>query len=640
MSWVRHLGLQRRIMLYVTVGLALMFGSFAVVGLGSVQQATQLIYQERLSTAYITAGILERDFLHVARDVDEASLGLSTGDPGDRVAAAFAMLDHLSQTDPFPFFHITGVWIVDGQSGALLQAGSPEATPDGPTLLSSAADLLVGGFAVLPALSTGVDDLFFATILTRVEDPARSTSFLVAVHTVPINSSAPYSPTSYWQSGLSEASPLMSSEGPSEPKYHLEVVRPDGVTVLGIGEDEDVGQVSRHWPFLRGIMARREASALLHEPTSGDPFPPHVMAVVPLQQSSFYVVLEQPVDVALHLPSQIQQRLVFLTTFGFLASLLVAWVTTRRVVKPTERLTAAARRIAQGEVETPITVIAEDEIGILAESLETMRRRLQTWGAEMEDQVQTRTAELEARNRELHELYTTLQRQESHLRTLLGKVLVAQEDERRRISYELHDEIGQGLTAMRLEMERLARSAGAGAVRERWTPLQEMVSGAVDDLRRIIAALHPGMLDQLGLVPALQWVADRTLRPAGIEFTMEAEEGPRLASETELVLFRIAQEALHNVARHSGARHVAIRLYRHEGEVILTVQDDGRGFNASAIVLDTESGRGLGLAGMRERAALLNGNVRIESEVGRGTTVEVAVPLTHVSTGEAKLSPS
>ncbi|GEM_PF-5112618 len=244
---------------------------------------------------------------------------------------------------------------------------------------------------------------------------------------------------------------------------------------------------------------------LLHEPAPGDSFEAHVMAVVPLQESSFYLVLEQPVDVALLLPTQIQQRLVFLMSFGFLASLLVAWVTTRHVAKPTERLTAAARRIAEGEVETPITVVAEDEIGILAESLETMRQRLQTWGAELEKEVQTRTAELEGRNQELRELYRTLQQKEEQLRTLLRKVLVAQEDERRRISYELHDEIGQGLTAMRLEMERLARSSADAAVRERLTPIREMVSGAVDDLRRIIAALHPGVLDQLGLVPALQW---------------------------------------------------------------------------------------------------------------------------------------
>ncbi|MBI2885723.1 MAG: HAMP domain-containing protein [Chloroflexi bacterium] len=628
-------------MLYVTVGLALMLGSGAVVGLGSVEEATQLIYRERLSTAYITAGILERDFLHVARDAEEVSLDLLRGEAADPATAARAMLKHLSQTDPFPFFQVTGVWVLDGQSGAVATAGSPQTTRGSSTpLLSPAAKLPRGGFAVLSAPAMGAEGVPFATILTRVEEPARSTSLVVAVHTISVNSPLPYSPTSYWRGGLAEALPPTSSEDPSEAKYHLEVVRPDGVTVLGIGEDEQPGQVSRHWASLRSIVAQGKASALLHQPASGDSFEAHVMAVVPLQQSDFHVVLEQPVDVALVLPTQIRQRLVFLTTLGFLASLLVAWLTTRHVVKPTEQLTAAARGIAEGKVETPITVVAEDEIGILAESLEIMRQRLQTWGAELEKEVQTRTAELEARNQELRELYRTLQQKEEQLRSLLGKVLVAQEDERRRISYELHDEIGQGLTAMRLEMERLARSSADAGVRERSILVQEMVSGAVDDLRRIIAALHPGVLDQLGLVPALQWVADRTLHPAGIEFSMESDEGPRLASETELVLFRIAQEALHNVARHSGARHVVIRLTRLRSEVVLTVQDNGGGFDAAAIVPDTESGRGLGLAGMRERASLLGGNIRIESGLEWGTIVEVAVPLTQVATGEARIAPS
>lgn len=193
---------------------------------------------------------------------------------------------------------------------------------------------------------------------------------------------------------------------------------------------------------------------------------------------------------------------------------------------------------------------------------------------------------------------------------------------------------------MRLEMERLARSSEDTGMSERWTRIQAMASGAVDDLRRIIGAMHPGVLDQLGLVTALQWVADRTLHPAGIEFSMDADDGPRLAAETELVLFRIAQEAVHNVARHSGARHVAMSLIRQRADVVLTVRDDGSGFNPEAFVPDTDSGRGLGLAGMRERASLLGGHLRIESSLGLGTIVEVVVPLTHVVNSDAGLSPS
>jgi signal transduction histidine kinase len=134
-------------------------------------------------------------------------------------------------------------------------------------------------------------------------------------------------------------------------------------------------------------------------------------------------------------------------------------------------------------------------------------------------------------------------------------------------------------------------------------------------------------------------LADRTLRPPGIGFSIDADEGPRLAAETELVLFRSAQEALNNVARHSAARHVVVRLTRQSDEAILTVRDDGQGFDPAA-VSDVTSGRGLGIAGMRERASLLGGNLRIESGAGRGTTVEVSVPLTRLTASEARPTPN
>lgn len=149
------------------------------------------------------------------------------------------------------------------------------------------------------------------------------------------------------------------------------------------------------------------------------------------------------------------------------------------------------------------------------------------------------------------------------------------------------------------------------------------------DLRRIIAALRPGILGQLGLVPALNWVADHTLRPQGLTVTIETDNlYGRLPDELEIIFFRIAQEAMNNVARHSQARRPDIYLQRNNNnQVTMTLTDDGHGFNLSELTFAPQQGRGLGLAGMQERASLVGGRVKVESMPGQGTTVQVTVPV-------------
>jgi len=149
-----------------------------------------------------------------------------------------------------------------------------------------------------------------------------------------------------------------------------------------------------------------------------------------------------------------------------------------------------------------------------------------------------------------------------------------------------------------------------------------------DALRRVITNLRPGVLDELGLVPALSWVADTTLRPQGIAVTIDAAglEG-RLPGRLETTLFRIAQEAMSNVARHSGASHVAIELGATDTGASMVVRDDGGGFEPVPPGAPPPQGSGLGLAGMRERAALVGGGVEVTSVVGEGATIIVEIPI-------------
>ena len=610
-SRLRRLGLQRRIMLYVTLGLASMFGTLAILGLGAIDEATRLVFQERLSTAYTTAGIIERDFGRIATDVQETSRELSaaTGPGGPRLGAA-GLLEHFARINPYPFFRVSGIWLLDPAGDVVDAAGLPapgDAPPDvGRNLVATHVDQSV----VLRAVAPMPEAIAFATILVRTSGTPAS---VVLVHTTSVNSSADFVPASYGRaSGSMATAPGADAAG----SYHLEVVDADGTAILGIGNDEVPGQPSRHFSAIRSLAASGSAAALLHEPGPGEHFEPHVMAVVPLAGSPFYVVLEQPVDVALALPLRLREQLLLATIVGFLASLLVAWITTRHVVKPTEELTGAAERMAGGDLASPISVGAQDEVGQLAESLEAMRQRLR--------------AAYEAVEKTNRELEIRVSERTERLGQVLRQTISAQEDERRRLARELHDETAQTIAALSIALDR-ARDALDGGGPEAISQIgqaKQLSSRLLAETRRLILGLRPTVLDDLGLLPAIRWYAESYLGDTGIDVRMEASEpAQRLPGHIEVALFRIAQEALANVAKHSQARHVDVRLAHDEHEITVTVADDGRGFDVVHALGRAGPAESVGLLGMQERARLLGGRLEIRSRDGGGTIVRVEVPL-------------
>jgi len=602
-------------MLYVTVGLAIMFGGFASIGLRSVGEATQLVYEERLNTAYTTAGILERDFMHVARDADEEFADVVTGGEERLEPTARELLSHLAGTDPFPFFRVTGVWVVTSAGVAKAAAGQPEigSREQIAKVVSAAAGAGGSRFVVIPAISTTSVGVAFATTVISLTHSAGPDTLLVAVHAVSINSAAGYMPATYWQtaSGVATASAPVD---PSEAGYHMEVVDLDGLTVLGVGEDERPGEVSRHLPAIRSIMAQREAAAIVHEPSPGDGFSAHVMAVVPLGSSPFYVILEQPTDVALSLPTELQRSVSLAATLGFLAALVVAWITTRHVTGPTEQLTVAAQRMARGDLESPIKVNAQDEVGRLAENLDTMRRQLR----DAYQQVSHANERLELQVAE----------RTGRLTDLLGKVISAQEEERQRLARELHDETAQTIGALSIALDR-ARHGLRDAPPDVVDQLQEahsITKRLLEETRRLILDLRPMALEDLGLVPAIRWYAETHLQQQGVTTAIELDQpAVRLPPHMEVALFRIAQEAINNIAKHAEAQRATIRLFFRDSAVRIAVADDGRGFDVDRVL--ASAGESVGLMGMQERTRLLSGRFDIRSEEGKGTQVTVEVPV-------------
>lgn len=228
--------------------------------------------------------------------------------------------------------------------------------------------------------------------------------------------------------------------------------------------------------------------------------------------------------------------------------------------------------------------------------------------AELRDQYRRLLQRLEANEREFRRLGRSVWR--------------VQEDERRRLARELHDGIGQNLTALKHRLAQL----GDGLPPQQRTQLETAIalcSETLEDTRELSRLLRPTILDDLGLEPALRWLARSQGEASGLDIGVEIEPLPALDGDLQTLLFRVAQEALNNAAKHAGARSVLLRLVARGGQLQLQVADDGRGCDPDVAL---RSG-GSGLGGMRERLRLYDGRLEIHAAPGEGTRLRAVVPM-------------
>jgi len=214
------------------------------------------------------------------------------------------------------------------------------------------------------------------------------------------------------------------------------------------------------------------------------------------------------------------------------------------------------------------------------------------------------------------------------LRLLSRQLLQVQEEDRRTIARDLHDEIGQSLTAIKLNVERAQRTSDREARARIMQDCAQIIEHVLGQVRDLSLDLHPSILDDLGLAYALKWYADRQAERAGLKVEVTADPSlPRLSPDIEIACFRIAQEALTNVVRHAQARFAGITLKRGAAALELCIQDDGIGFIVGKASFPANGGASVGLASMQERAKLLGGTVKITSAPRRGTKVIAMLPL-------------
>ena len=234
--------------------------------------------------------------------------------------------------------------------------------------------------------------------------------------------------------------------------------------------------------------------------------------------------------------------------------------------------------------------------------------------------IQTDITALRRKEAQLTETNTKLSQ-------LSMKMIDAQEDERRRIARDLHDQVGQILTALKLQLASLARRARIDAPADAMTTPIDLAEEALRHTRDLSASLHPHLLDDLGIEPALHWLIERFIRPSVATIELRCRLFPPRGPEAiELVAFRVVQEALTNVVRHADATRVGVILEAAAGELTIEVIDDGVGFEAGNTWFDLQRSTSLGVTSMRDRVTEVGGELRMESTPGVGTSLRVRLP--------------
>lgn len=619
-----------RVMTLVAVGMAGVLVAFVVASILAVDESRDRTLEERRALALAAARHVDYVVRQNLETLDQIALAeafnLQDADPGpEQQALRRVYLGSIFSR---------GVYLVDERGRLLLSepAGAADVGDDLGTIPTVTAALTAdrpNASGLAPGIGDGVPVVLMAA-------PVRDADGMVQGAVV-------------GEIGLDGASltEIISPAVPGETGY-AQIVDRDG-TVLASTLEDHLLQTNPHEDLMAGLVVNKDGSSgschSCHQ-TSGANGQPggekEVMAFAPLEVAPWGVLIRQPESEALAPARRLEQRAIWLGIPAFAIALLFAWATVRSVLGPVRALTAAAQRLAAGDLSQPVPHMGNDEIGRLGLAFETMRARLkealetvESWARELETRVHERTRELEASRDNLRAaaeenaaLYEEVKRKDAARGELLKRVITAQEEERRRIARELHDETSQNLTVLAMGLETARPSAGGErATRDKLEGLKDLAVKTLDGVHRLVYDLRPSVLDDLGLLAGLRWYAESRLEPLGVRVSlMVTGDETRLPVELETAVFRIGQEAISNIARHANAEDVFIGVDFQPDRIVLEVEDDGEGFDAGAQV-PGEEGHGWGLLGIRERASLLGGSFNVASAPSTGTRIEVSIPL-------------
>ena len=407
------------------------------------------------------------------------------------------------------------------------------------------------------------------------------------------------------------------------PAGSLVMVLDQRGTVLAHSPDYElwVGRNLSDQPYVRDALLRRRGAGEL------------VSADGVTRLSAYTTATKAPWLVYVGLPSEIvlgssRVALVRNLWFGVLAlgaAVLLAWLIAGRITAPLRHLAADAAALGGGDLTRRTDETVQGELGVLAKVFNRMASDVEQHVAELRaSQLREQEARMAAENaaRQIAE-------RERRLQDLVRRLQVAQEDERRRVAYEIHDGLAQVAASAHQHLQTFAdyHTPDSRSERESLERTVDLVQRTVREARRLIAGLRPTVLDDFGLAQALRLEVE-ALRAEGWAVTYEEDIGDqRLPSQIETALFRVAQEALTNIRKHAGRAPVSVSLEHQGDSVRLEVRDKGRGFGPPNPRERPRPGERVGLLSMQERVALLHGRCLVESHSGEGTRVLAEVPL-------------
>ena len=416
---------------------------------------------------------------------------------------------------------------------------------------------------------------------------------------------------------------------PTGQNTNIEIIDSHGI-VIASSNPNRIFTGSDHDRFLSGLIEKKMSAVQrchrchTDEKVSGKDVEERstdVLAFSPLEMAPWGVSILQPEKDVFAPAMELKKTFLLFSLVSVAVALLMAVGMSRSIVKPVHELIEATHSIASGDMSRSIGFGGVDEIGMLSTSFEVMRVKL----SDSLESLHNYNVELEKR---VFERTMEIRQSQNKVEKLLKKVITAQEEERKRVARGLHDETMQSLSAILMKIDMCKLYSGPPS-EEKIEEMRKIVLNTLEDIRIMIQDLRPAILDDLGLEAAIRWLLDKHLWVKGIEYFLNiiGDHSRRFDPHLEATLFRIIQEAIVNIARHSEAENVVVIMKIGENAINLDIEDDGKGFDIRSALRRTEDGRGLGLMGMKERVYLRDGKVLICSEPGSGTRISLWIPL-------------
>ena len=629
-AWLGNLGLQRRIQLLTAVGLLLIFAFFWWAGQRAIDTSTRQSLDNQVAVASAVASSLDYR-LNAALSLLAATaeeLDLSRRGPADLQAAALRKAQSQLSTygrrlfwldtdgnvlwtepfdvsltaRPFPDFPAARPALEENARYISNLIQPPAATSSQPyILLAVSVSRPAGGIDSLLVEEVDADQLGLGDLLSRV---AVKNGYIQVVDYEGMVLASSLSWFRFYKGDHThQFARLIDSQQPMVSDCH-QCHAGDGQTAGSSGS---------------GNSGRTE----------------EILAFAPLSVAPWGVAVREPAGDVLAPANTLRMQLLLGGGVALAATWLITWLITRQIVEPIKALDKASAQFAAGRLDVPVPSGGIDEVARLTANLEQMRVRLEAtladhrrWNEALEEMVEERT-------RELTSLYEQFQGKEVMVKRLLGQVLTAQEEERTRLARELHDTIGQSLTAILMTTTAVEASLPATLTsgREKLVTVRHIAAQTLQDLRNLIFDLRPEILDDLGLALAIRSQVKKCLEPAGVKVRLKAAGlKDQLPAEVETAVFRVVQEAITNIARHAQASEANISLVHKDGKLIVRVEDNGVGFDPALVMSNGQTG--WGLRGMEERITLLGGKFYIGSKSGAGTLLLAEVPLEQASLPE------